>query len=429
MRSRAPLIGGITLALLAAAPAAATAATASLDGSTLSVVAGQGEANQLNISISGTELVVTESGDGVALTAAGPGCTGAGNVVRCPTAAVDSIDVAAGDLDDTVFLTSGVVLPATLAGGAGNDLLIGGSGDDTIDGGASDDFLGGQLGDDSFSGGAGQDSVGYDLRSEPVTARIGGDQEGQAGERDRIATDVEGLRGGSGNDVLTAGPGPSKLQGLAGDDTLHSRNGAADELLCGDGADSAIAEPVDSIGADCESVDTDIPPPASKPPASAPPETEPAAGDDPGAPSGDPEPSLARLARALISQRPITLTRNGVAPVRVHCPKDHARRCKGTVTIRLAGRRKQRRLARSARRSRKRERPSSRAVIGRRRFSIPAGRTVAVRVRISRNGRRRIVRSRRKRCRISVTMPVRDGERITTTRTIILKAPMKERRR
>jgi hypothetical protein len=107
------------LALAGPAPAA----TVSVEGSSLRVDAGPGEANQLTIATTATTpsptFSVTDAG---APLAAGPGCVPADAGVTCVTGADPAIDVSAGDLDDSV----------TVAGPPGA-FVDGGFGDDVID--------------------------------------------------------------------------------------------------------------------------------------------------------------------------------------------------------------------------------------------------------------------------------------------------------
>jgi Ca2+-binding RTX toxin-like protein len=85
-----------------------------------------------------------------------------------------------------------------IAGSAGNDLLLGLQGRDTLRGGAGDDGLSGLLGNDSLMGGEGEDR----------------------------------LLGGGGDDVLKGGTGADALDGGAGIDLL-SYNEALDDLTAG----------------------------------------------------------------------------------------------------------------------------------------------------------------------------------------------------
>ena len=94
-------------------------------------------------------MIVTDSG---APLSAGPGCTvgpdGSASCSSGPAAPFASIDVDAGDLDDSVSVTAAV--PATILGGDGDDRITGGDGDDTLIGSGGADFADGGRGDDSI---------------------------------------------------------------------------------------------------------------------------------------------------------------------------------------------------------------------------------------------------------------------------------------
>ena len=182
-----------------------------------------------------------------------------------------------------------------LDGGPGNDRAFGGAGADDIFGRAGNDVLGGGLGPDDMSGGSGRDVVVYGQRGVPVIVTIGaGANDGVARERDNVKADVESVQGGRGNDVLTGngranrlfggggndrllGKGGSDvLSGAGGDDRLDAREGAAaaghaaqagavDRVVCGGGNDTALVDPVDQVGPDCENVVGGAP--ATPPPA------------------------------------------------------------------------------------------------------------------------------------------------------------------
>ncbi len=161
--------------------------------------------------------------------------------------------------------------------------LRGGSGNDTLTGNSSDNMLDGGLGADQMTGGAGSDTVDYSYRTEPVTADLSGSpgNDGEAGEGDTIGADVESLIGGSGDDTLTGNAADGALLGGDGDDTLvdpggsdyidggdgdddlQTRDGAADQDICGFGLDSVVGDAIDSVTDDCESVDGPPQPPGS----------------------------------------------------------------------------------------------------------------------------------------------------------------------
>jgi hypothetical protein len=136
VRLAAALLGSLLLAL--AAPAA-HAATVSVDGAVLHVVAAPGEYNDLTVADTAGGLAVSDSG--------APLTDGAGCVAGV-CAGATRIDADLGDGDDSVAVYS--ALPALLRGGPGYDTLAGGDGDDRIDGGT---------GGDSADGGAGNDLI------------------------------------------------------------------------------------------------------------------------------------------------------------------------------------------------------------------------------------------------------------------------------
>ncbi|HEV3000953.1 MAG TPA: hypothetical protein VGW75_09475, partial [Solirubrobacteraceae bacterium] len=63
------------------------------------------------------------------------------------------------------------------------------------------------------------------------------------------------LTGGGAADVLDSGPGEDALDGGGGADELRARDGAADSVACGEGADRAIVDELDTVDATCEAVD------------------------------------------------------------------------------------------------------------------------------------------------------------------------------
>ena len=126
-----------------------------------------------------------------------------------------------------------------LVGAGGNDILNGEQGIDTFDEGP----LTNGDGADTLNGGSEADTVSYDGRSAatPITASMGGGLDGAAGEGDGIATDVESIEGGEGNDVLTGDSVDNDLTGNGGNDTLTGGAGA-DGMDGGTGIDTASYE-------------------------------------------------------------------------------------------------------------------------------------------------------------------------------------------
>ncbi|WP_433200819.1 calcium-binding protein [Dactylosporangium sp. CS-047395] len=150
----------------------------------------------------------------------------------------------------------------TLTGNAGTNVLTGGQGvctllgpcttggDDILDGQGGNDRLDGGLGADTLIGGTGIDFADYAGRTAAVTADIdNAADDGQPGEGDTITTSVEGILGGSGDDVLTGsagdnllsgGDGSDSLYGLSGNDILDGVTGAADTADGGPGVDTCV---------------------------------------------------------------------------------------------------------------------------------------------------------------------------------------------
>ncbi|MFM7718130.1 MAG: calcium-binding protein [Actinomycetota bacterium] len=127
----------------------------------------------------------------------------------------------------------------TVTGGASNDLLFGGTGADSLSGGEGDDQLFGSAGSDSLIGGAGTDTVSYYDTGCGVVANLDGAiGDGCASEDDVIASDVENLTGGSGNDTLFGDAGPNSLVGGNGADSLYGEEG--DDSLVGGFQDDAL---------------------------------------------------------------------------------------------------------------------------------------------------------------------------------------------
>lgn len=242
-------------------------------------------------------------------------------------------DVLLGGIDDSADAIAGAGGDDQLAGGPGDDALDGGpgadilfasSGNDVGDGGEGDDRIEGAAGADRLDGGPGADCVhGFLLpASEPAcatglpsapgagadgadTLRGGAGVDllfGGGGEDlvdystartrvvvalpgsgapsrtdDRLAADIEGVRGGFGPDVLLGnaadnmldggpgedrvegGDGLDRLRGGSGQDFVVARDGEPDAVRCGTKRDLALIDGDDELVASlsdiCEGVD------------------------------------------------------------------------------------------------------------------------------------------------------------------------------
>jgi hypothetical protein len=235
----AALAAGATPAEAAQVYVVATAGSDATKGGTppvsgLAVAAAPGEANHLTFTAPGASIVVRDPsaplvpGAGCAVTAPGE--------VTCASAMapLTAISVDAGDGDDVVD-ASAVRALLTVDGGAGNDVLRGGTASDRFRPGTGDDEV------DATAGGA----VLYDERRAPVTIALDGSApSGEASEHD-VLRGLTQAAGGSGDDtivgsdhgeVLDGGAGDDTIRAAGGDDDLDGRGGD-DTLLGGDGRD------------------------------------------------------------------------------------------------------------------------------------------------------------------------------------------------
>lgn len=115
-----------------------------------------------------------------------------------------------------------------ISGNDGNDVLVGGDGDDTLRGGNGADKLIGGTGLDIFDGGDGFDTGDFSYSTATWTLDL---QQGKAlssGTTETL-TSIEGLIGGTGNDVLIGNVEANQLEGYLGNDTVTG--GAGDDIF------------------------------------------------------------------------------------------------------------------------------------------------------------------------------------------------------
>jgi Ca2+-binding RTX toxin-like protein len=307
----------------------------------------------------------------------------------------DDVVIGNGGADDL----SGDEGNDTLDGGAGNDAIRGGENNDVIQGGAGDDSLEGgfRVDADVINGGDGEDTAPYRRDNGVRVSADGIADDGEAGEGDNVGTDVENLTGGDGDDVLRGNDGPNTLRGGNGADQLVGLAGG-DELLGGNGADSLDGgEGRDAFdggpGADVlRSRD-----------AAAPDRVRCGAADDTvfAGPEDDAEPNCEVVSLgAGATGGKVKVTGRGVATVSVACPAVEGAACSGTATLRDAGGRS----------------------LGSRAFTVAAGATAKLKVKLSRSARKRLGRgSRRLAGRVEVNgldaagMPTSTAAAVTLT--------------
>ena len=143
-----------------------------------------------------------------------------------------------GTSNDTVYGKAG---DDNLSGSAGNDRIYGEAGNDYLSGDAGNDWLSGGLGKDTLSGGAGNDILYGNEDDDSLTGDAGNDRlYGDAGD-DCLSGDAgnDTLYGGLGKDTLSGGDGADILYGNEDDDSLTG--GTGNDRLYGDAGDDYLS--------------------------------------------------------------------------------------------------------------------------------------------------------------------------------------------
>ena len=253
---RAGVTFGLVLLVVLLAPPGAWGATLRLEEQTfregpntftvrsLVYEAAAGEANETTISRVASRFVIADPG--ATISAEAP-CTSIGpNEAACSASGVRFIRVLTHDSDDVIVATDvgetaiyarGGAGDDTIGSGIGDDLLSGGPGDDTLAAGAGGDFLDRGQGADILRGGPETDFADYSRRTNALRIDLDGRaDDGEPGERDNVHTDVEGVVGGAGDDLFVGNGKHNVFNGSRGDDTIRGR-GAQDVVFGGAGND------------------------------------------------------------------------------------------------------------------------------------------------------------------------------------------------
>jgi Ca2+-binding RTX toxin-like protein len=125
-----------------------------------------------------------------------------------------------------------------VSGEAGNDTVIGGAGNDIIYGGAGNDLVSGGTGNDLLNGGTGFDTGDYSYVTDNLVINLKfttGQNISTLAGTDTLYS-VEGILGGSGNDLLVGDAAGNIFEGRGGNDQVYGAGGR-DILHGGDGVD------------------------------------------------------------------------------------------------------------------------------------------------------------------------------------------------
>lgn len=219
-----------------------------IDGTKASFTAKAGHANTLQAAQGASTYIVHDEAQKVR---AGAGCTQLDlNTAQCVSSALNGFLVDAGDLNDTVAVTSSKT--HSVIGGDGNDAITGGAGYARLDGNAGTDSLtagtGGSTldggpGADTLTGGTGEDAVDLSERTDAlVVDLLSGSIEGADTTlgNDTLGGTIDVVIGGEAGDTFVDAPGTQKLFGLGGDDEFWSISSGDDLFYGGEGADSFV---------------------------------------------------------------------------------------------------------------------------------------------------------------------------------------------
>lgn len=187
------------------------------------------------------DIVGTADGDALALGLQGDWVTFTHDFLTAVPAVwlseIASISVTFFEGDDTLSVDPAIDVPITVNGGAGDDVLQTGSGDDwlyghdgndTLSGGAGQDRMYGQMGDDTLYGGADRDLMSGQGGNDWLGGEDGNDILYGNGGNDYLFghRGKDRLFGHEGGDVLVGGADNDRLSGSLGRDILLAGTGA-----------------------------------------------------------------------------------------------------------------------------------------------------------------------------------------------------------
>ena len=252
----------LALALAGVAAFAAADAAAAM-GSAVTI----SNNNRVNVTTSGNErndfVISYDAASNLYFIADPAGINGNGacdqlgsTTATCPGTGIGSITVNAGASSDTIVLSSGTLptVEATLNGGSGDDIIVGGPAADAIDGDDGTDRVDGGPGADDMRGGQGTDQLTYAGRFTGLTVTLGltddndGNEIDQTGlRRDTARGDFEQLVGGEAGDVIFGDDSGETIAGAGGPDRLYGQNGGdaldggfGDDLVSGSNGDDTL---------------------------------------------------------------------------------------------------------------------------------------------------------------------------------------------
>jgi RTX calcium-binding nonapeptide repeat (4 copies) len=434
---------GVLLALAfacAAIPAVAAAGTVAIDGSTVVFTDPAGADNRVDVDAGRTidcpdaAAWCVEIEDDLGPPASSdPRCVSDGLfTTTCALAAQGAIVVDLGSGADLLASMTDAGEVLTGRGGPGNDELYGRAGTETLDGGEGDDQLYPDdnpytpsvppPGPDTVAGGPGNDQVWYVEHASGVRVSLDGvANDGGATDIDNVQPDVERIVGSGRADVLAgsaaaneidARDGDDRVTGGGGDDKLYGNNGndaldgggGNDTLVGNNNDDTIVGGPgIDSFNGDgagggfFEVIGNDTIDAADgrAEPVACGPGADTATVDRADRVASDPENACEKVRRTsggFVRLGALTLA-GATARMKLTC---RATACRGRLTLRTAGARK--------------------LTLGRASFRLRARQSRTVRIRLTRDARALMRRTRR--VRVTATATSKQGLRSRRTLTL-----------
>jgi Ca2+-binding RTX toxin-like protein len=188
-------------------------------------ITGTASADNIQLSTSGGTMSVTVNGATITLS----------------SSSVTSIQIDAGDGNDTVTLASSITQPASITGGNGDDTLTGGAGDDSLTGGSGNDTYvysgSANLGSDSITEAAAADTDTLDFSgmSSAVSVDLNITTTQTINSQIHLmlssGTGIENVNGSAFNDTIVGNVRNNVIHGNAGNDNLYGETGYGDPLI------------------------------------------------------------------------------------------------------------------------------------------------------------------------------------------------------
>ena len=143
-----------------------------------------------------------------------------------------------GNAGNDSLISSALTTGISFSGGAGDDIAVGGQGNDTLSGGAGSDRILGAGGNDSIDGGDDADTLRGNVGNDTVTGGGGADLiiAGTGNDKANGGDGNDSILGEGGNDTLFGGLGDDTIDGSLGNDTIVGNEGN-DSILGGSGHD------------------------------------------------------------------------------------------------------------------------------------------------------------------------------------------------